>query len=975
MKVLSLIKYTIITFTMFLVSCSDDFFNYDEIQEGIPASLIVNISSADNVEISRVGRDEEEEKKISNVYILLFDNTGNTIFCSSYNNINSNVIQIENINSTNNATLIGIANVGVSDYALSDDEIMNIKSLKQLDDLVVDIHNNTIERYNNFLMLGKVEGVNITAGTTAGKVDLVLYRVDAKIVFNVTSVAGNPDWKEFSFRPKTWIVKQVPTKTYLTEKFTGDYNDESAQYFQTKELAFEDIVRGDGSTYKGGSFTFYMPENRKIPSEYISESGKKEELYAMRDAWEKGENGERKFIYANSNSTYVEMTGLLSYKDESDKEVNADVRFIVHLGYASGNPNDYETKRSTCYTYTVTIKGIQDIETEVDGKIDGRPGYEGDVVYTEKQSFTFDSHYDRRLITMDPTLINDKVGISWSVNTPFSRGIYKIGSGEIPNDLKDYRWIKFAINKDYGVKDNSYVKYPGDQNYDDPYINDGTDNLPSPYYTKGNPYYGSSDGLDHSGARLLDINQLCERLKEEQQKPDVEPLAVTVFIDEYLYYKHPIYGTSDNGLSLWKLTTDKQERSLHLIVKDAQSSQDGNSSKVTAQFSFKQRTIQTVYNADNMDLTTAWGLESVMETGVMSPKGISQSANSTSNGRKNTLQSILGDNYSTNKNVKWTDILGTDDSYSLVGDQFAVRACLLRNRDLNGDNIVDANEIRWYLASIDQLTDIYLGEYALDEQSRLYPKEKAEKIEIWHYASSSYSRFDDGGWFGKDKSYIWKLWSEEGASRGEVDILSTTDEYAYRCVRNLGLPVDEADKISDDLVKISHSAEGYIIDLTNMNPRSLRSSAVIGNNLGKHNEREDENRPYVRFLVHNDVFPTPQNTGSWSNKKWNSNNWDYYQTHNPSPSGFRVPNQRELLIMSTRMPDNAWKEFSSNGKTTKPLYISYTSFSLNGKSGVDNSYNSERDGFIWNSDTGVFFLQNDEDDEKGYVRPVKDYVE
>lgn len=435
-----------------------------------------------------------------------------------------------------------------------------------------------------------------------------------------------------------------------------------------------------------------------------------------------------------------------------------------------------------------------------------------------------------------------------------------------------------------GVPENQYVKYPGDQNYDDHYANDGSDNLPSSYYTFGNPSFVAPDGEDHRDARLLDINQLCERLINE---PDGE-ISITAFVDEYLYYKHPIDDKGEDGLSLWKLTTDKQDRTLHLVVKDAQSSPDGNSSKVTAEFSFKQRTIQTVYNADDDGPKTAWGLESVMETKRMSAKGISQNANSTSNGRLNTLRSILGDDYANNKSVKWTEILGVDDSYTLNGDQYAVRACMLRNRDLNSDNIVDANEILWYLASIDQLTDIYLGEYALDEQSRLYPKNPADREnEVrWHYTSSS-----------ANGSSSWVLWAEEGASRGSADGSPMKDGiFSYRCVRNLRLPLDETNLEPEELIKDEVLTNGnYLIDVTNINVRSHRSSPIVNGGLTAHDERSDWNRPYSKFIVHKDVSPTPKK--SWG--QWNYQDWDWYQTNNPcDDKTFRVPNQRELLIMT-----------------------------------------------------------------------------
>ncbi len=34
--------------------------------------------------------------------------------------------------------------------------------------------------------------------------------------------------------------------------------------------------------------------------------------------------------------------------------------------------------------------------------------------------------------------------------------------------------------------------------------------------------------------------------------------------------------------------------------------------------------------------------------------------------------------------------------------QQAVRACMSRNRDLNGNGTIEANEVKWYMASVDQ---------------------------------------------------------------------------------------------------------------------------------------------------------------------------------------------------------------------------------------------------------------------------------
>lgn len=334
------------------------------------------------------------------------------------------------------------------------------------------------------------------------------------------------------------------------------------------------------------------------------------------------------------------------------------------------------------------------------------------------------------------------------------------------------------------------------------------------------------------------------------------------------------------------------------------------------------------------------------------------------NGRLNTLNIILGPNHT--NTLHWTDVLNTDDHYALNSNyNNALYACMLRNRDLNGDNIIQANEIRWYLAAIDQLTDIYLGEYALDDKSRLYPSNPADRDNTvrWHYTSSSLTAtWNWGGIWGEDYySYdSWVLWAEEGASRGMQSSSKTYNGelYSYRCVRNLGLSLDDPDEVPTDLISYKDEGSGfYLIDATNLNIKARRTNYEVSP-LPLHNEREANNLPYGKFRMHSSLFPTPES--SWGRKNYHE--WQWYQTFDGYPPGYRIPNQRELLILSSRLPEDVWND---------ELHMCQTAFSMDGQ----NPYNENRDGFIWKPSTKEFFLQNDPDREKGYVRPVQDVKE
>lgn len=1009
MKRISISICWVMIFSFLMISCErENLFPESElVEEGLPAEISLNFKSQENNIVSRAGRDPQDENRVNNVYLFIFNSEGNVHerkFCIPGNGLSYDESSIStghlivSTRSLNNAKIVGIANVyqeGISSnvFSITKENLDAIDTYDELNTMVMKMSENSIERYSAFLMTGYAKDtngntvLNIPPEASSGnpyKCNISLVRTDAKIKFEV-SLEPKSTWTECSFYPKTWTVRNVPSQSYMMEKEEGDYDGDDAKYFSSPVMSFEELSIDESSKlYTGGSFVFYMPENRKTHKKEVSD-------YALRDVWDVqhgiDEEGNRSFINANDKSTYVEMTGLLSYM-ESGKNTNADVRFIVHLGNTSNNNfNNYDTDRNSYYTYNVKIAGVEDIIVEVEQKRDDRPGYEGDVVKTEKQAYSFDSHYDRCLITINPSHFAKDGKVYWSVNTPFSRGVYEIpaegSSVEVPKELRDYRWVKFAVNKEYGVNNGEFVKYPGDQNYNDPYPMDGWTkgvdyNAPSPYYEK----------LGYKDARLLDINQFMEYIRKQHNDGVNEDLTVSVFIDEYLYFKDPIENTEgENKTSLWKLSADKQDRILYLVIEEPKYSDDKQSSVAVAEYSFRQRTIQTIYNVDKPKLETAWGLESVMETERLEPGDVSQGTD-TRNGRANCLKWLVGKN--------WTDIVKVSaDQYVLnPGFNNAAYACLLRNRDLDGDNIIDSNEIRWYLASIDQLVDIYLGEYALDEQSRLYPKNAADRDNMvrWHYTSSSYNQ---------SESAPWVLWAEEGASIGTYGGSSgyMGNKYNYRCVRNLGLSLNDPDAIPEDLIQFSTDDKTF--DMTNMNVKARRTLAVT-EPLPPHNEKSDINRCYAKFEV-GPVNPVPeyepQNGNRWlvelggsskdeTDLKFNNTyEWDYYQTKENRKDGYRIPNQRELLVLATRLPEEYWPKYTVDvtwwewhwgditrtqytGQITKsPVLMSQTLFSLAGK----EDYGPLRRGFMWVPGQN-FFLENSKGDYKdsGYLLLIKD---
>ena len=1021
-------------FSLAACEVEEPFSKRTEVVEGLPVTVTIPFATKAKAVVTRAAQDEDLENRVNNAYLLIFDEAGNKIggrYCTQgygMNQVSDSTGTLEtNAISQNRARIVGIANLNDGStstaYDLTPAMLDAITTYDQLCSLQMKLSERSVQRGSTFIMTGVAidktdennsEWVQIP-GSESGKVQLNcrlrFERTDAKVKFVVNAEVPEDKenfWENFSFQPKEWRVCKVPAQALvIRDAEGGDADGEGTEYFSSRAVNFEEITRNPlTASYQGGSFVFYMPENKKSPKMNIPDQGTEAEQYALRDKQDKNEpaegdelvlgqevvNGE--FTYANENSTYVEMTGTLSYEytelnDNQRYYVEADVRYVIHLGYASGDPNDYDTDRNCNYTYTVTVRGINDIEVEVTADPQGpgevRPGAEGDVIYSRAGVYEFDAHYDRRLITIDLSEIPDGQtdpdaanGVTWGVRTPFSNGIYDLNAPDSLSGIEDYKWVKFAINSDYGVDNDKFVKYPGDQNYDDPRPEAVNDNQRPG--TNEHGLYG--EGWEN--ARLLDVRQFVEWINEMKKAGETGTVAVTVFIDEYVYYRDPATYTED--LSLWKYSVDQPDRMMYIFIVpgDSKYSPDGESLVINSVLTFRQKSLRTIYDVNNSDLTSGktidgrqglWGLESIMETGRLETGGRAISnGNSRDNGRLNTLRCMLGTDYNNNESLHWSDVLNTSDHYAMnSGYKNALYACLMRNRDLNGDNIVQANEIRWYLASVNQLVDIYIGEYALDREAWLYPENPAdrENSTYWHYTTSTYN---DGN--------PEVLWSEEGASLGSYGVSQghTEGKYAYRCVRNLGIALDNPDTEPLPLYTYTETNGEYLIDVTRLNPNSRRENFESGY-LPEHTDVQISNLPYAKFQVQGVDIPSPQcdtrgnlltgvtfyfkNEQRWTDCK-------QYEDDGLITGGYRLPNLRELLIMLNTLPETAWKSYEATylGRTytSKAMYMCKTQFSRAGK----DHFGTNRLSFRMNADNKSIGLLNDAGTEGGYIRAVKD---
>ena len=185
----------------------------------------------------------------------------------------------------------------------------------------------------------------------------------------------------------------------------------------------------------------------------------------------------------------------------------------------------------------------------------------------------------------------------------------------------------------------------------------------------------------------------------------------TAFVNEYYYYRHPL---THEKLTTWSVLTNKIPREM-IIAMSTDVSADGNSSYSQIYSYISQLSMQTFYNSRSMAIN-AFGIETYNETPII-PFG-SPNVYGTlddSDGRNNQIR-LLNEDPDGNQYGDWNNYIDASQNgwYSTTStdrtkhklkesaykgadqnkDAYAYYACLSRNRDLNGNGVIDENETK-----------------------------------------------------------------------------------------------------------------------------------------------------------------------------------------------------------------------------------------------------------------------------------------
>lgn len=950
-KVISKLLCIALACTFFNACADEDIISSANVEAGIPVEVQLGMSIP-GMEVSTRALDENAESQVNDLYVLVFDAnsqikktgkfyTTNEIV-STTSNKNRGSITLET--TSGECRIYAVANVSTTELTGTNikSQLDDVKNISDLNNIIASLPEPNIQRVQAALSMSGVYKTKSTSNSAKGycvidergnvsEGKIELERLDSHITFKIA--VGE---KVTSFTPISWQVKNIPLKSTV-------FQQEKSIFTQGSDFAAESsISKAFGTVGTDRTFDFYMLENIKSAKSHEGESiakdvtnmstSQKQAEYAKREAEikEKDPNNEGKVIntgiykFSEPYATYVEIKASMEIAHNEDgKGVTrvANVTYIIHLGGGTDDPSNFASKRNTKYTYKMKINNVDNIVVEVEKEKENRPGEEGDVIDAEADVRTLDAHFNSFVMGFSYNDVADEQGnnaLQFVVKTPFGTVTNKDKADEANvRQPQDYHWIHF----------------------------------------KRNTGKHAATTLEVHNGEIIDIFELGQDVIERYNndysygKNKNTLYYYTVFVDEYYYTKAPQgQDWGDNPATYWRHFANAADRYIMLVYAPKYSA-DNESSYARARYMLSQRSIQTYYSTES---EKALGMEHINETGAAKTWIDFRNINS-QNGLWNTWQ-YLKNNKSWDSHVARTEWDEDMNTFKTQDGAAVVARCLSRNRDENGDGIISADEVKWYVPTSEQLMGMYLGAKSLPS-----PLVDSENINFiysergkYHYATSDKKR----------------IWGEEGASVGNFSDGWGAGQAPlnFRCVRNLGIDVkNENDikeenypaqafdyepnakvKVYNDILKMDEIAnKERIFVMSKLTDQNIRTRVKIGE-LAIHNNFEDGNKPAYAFQMAQNKTVSGQGVteGEWNSTSrysypytittWERvirsywydrrNSWsDWYRTYDGDRSWcknyseednqrdkglWRAPNQREMMLMYINSSSNVGNTLS-----------------------------------------------------------------
>lgn len=789
--------------------------------------------------------------------------------------------------STGEVYIYAIANALTSQYKVTDNAILNIDESNLSHLTRTTFLSATCTRQlgsinpadNRFVMCGFANnGDPVTiarkAGTTEAEITdptdddhkrVKLYKILSKNKITVKSENG------VTFKPEYMEIHNVPQVYGLMRG-----NNVAPSGFET----FDRII------WSENSYQCYLPANVQTTTAIPTSFNERE-----KNTYDKT-TGKKSFVNAPENATYVVIHGKYQGGDYA-----GDLSYTVHLGDFSKNMADFSVAANSNYEYTLTIRGVNNFIAESRkeaGKDD--PGSEGVVIFKGTDILEVDCHYEARAMKFSMSELNqiinvDHYGYILKIQTAFCETISMIvdGEGRI-YDAAEFKTqsnptVLTTVGADGMPVDASRILISGDADFDwVRFVKNTGEYSATPSSNPGckvSSTHAISDVCAYPGrANTQTIFQFLRDLYKAGKEQTASyfnatgsSVYVTCFVDENYYAEKN-----------WTEYVNKSEPRRMYFANELFVSADGQSSFAKAKYVVSQKSIWTFYKLD--PTLKPFGLEFVSEEkaqGVDVVSGTNQSKEWW-DGRASAISNNRNKGFYANS----TKSTGKQDIY-----KDAYKACMSRNRDEDGDGTIDENEIKWYLASVDQYKGMWAGEEAFDTDARLFKATESEWTDLK-------TAFDSNGGNNNGALKKWHyftcssadtFWAEEGCATG-------TDGSAtmVRCIRTLASNSEGLES-----AETYYSYKDNIVELK-LNDVALRTHQSGG--FQTYFERgKDSNKLYKKFKIASanltggpysktQVISTAKGSGFINASD------DVCQKAAGYGGSWRVPNQRELSIMS-----------------------------------------------------------------------------
>ena len=272
-------------------------------------------------------------------------------------------------------------------------------------------------------------------------------------------------------------------------------------------------------------------------------------------------------------------------------------------------------------------------------------------------------------------------------------------------------------------------------------------------------------------------------------------------------------------------------------------------------------------------------------------------------GWRNLWEQLHGYNVSDHDDTKWATFVnasknGHFTSNAEKGDeltfneslqsgyQYALFQCFTRNRDEDGNGVIDVGEMKWYLPAVDECMAFWYGASALSDQVKFN---------------------NTATYFTSTNSTFRTWWALEGSATGEYkNNDAPSGKQRVRCIRTIG-NFGQDWGVKDNEVSASivdYDEDNRIIHMHDMGENTIRTALSQKGEYNPHDYLSTENKLPEAFQFADEDLSY---RNGWSTKNTFSYNevrtGDVCQRHyseatDESDLGqWRIPNQRELSLI------------------------------------------------------------------------------